>query len=125
MKYIQLNAYLCHQSNILYPNKEALGDIFVIYGINSTHGFAILLVVMVMFAYHWVIFGNKLHGKFCKEPPVTHWNDARKRYIEHAIGTNGLHHDAMLVLSNFMSQISGKMRPVNVIVDDTLRKEIF
>ena len=76
-----------------------------------------------------VIFGNKFPGKVVKirklfTEPVTYWNDDRKRFKEHEVAKNGLHQDTMLVFNNFISQMSGKTQPINVIVDGALRKEI-
>ena len=76
-----------------------------------------------------VIFGDKFPGKLGKirkpfSEPATYWNDAKQKFKDHETTRNGLHQDTMLVLNNFLSQMSGKSKAINVLVNEGLRKEI-
>ena len=84
---------------------------------------------MVLSAYPVLFFGDKFPGKLGKirklfSEPATYWNDAKQKFKDHETTRNGLHQDTMLVLNNFLSQMSGKSKAINVLVNEGLRKEI-
>ena len=76
-----------------------------------------------------VLFGNELpkKGNRVKKlflEPVTHWPDAKAAFIRHESTLGGLHKECMYLYLNFLERMSGKVEPVNVLLDNKLKTTI-
>ena len=63
--------------------------------------------------------------------PITHWNDTSAAFKRHVgLGTkagskSGLHESTSALFTSFMSKMSGKTQPIEVMVNEHAQKKNF
>ena len=98
--------------------------------------------------YSWLCYSPSLDGAFCLpcvlfgyrfptktstikklfSEPITHWNDASAAFKRHVgLGTktgskSGLHESTSALFTSFISQMSGKTQPIEVMVNEHAQK---
>jgi hypothetical protein len=80
-----------------------------------------------------LLFGHRFSGKAARvqklfSEPHCRWSGAANTFKQHVgYGTgreNSLHASTFPILTSFLSQKSGKVQPIEVIIDTNIRKEI-
>ena len=77
-----------------------------------------------------VLFGHRFPNKLGKIKklfiePLRYWPDAKAAFKRHEKAVSGLHYDSDALYKDFLYQSSGKMKPIDMVLDSNLKNKIL